>query len=229
LRIGPGSSTFPVSRNSLLRQLFAQPVRKLPHVVRQFFQNKANNGRFSTLTLPSQLLLLRCGNNPQTKGTPPLSMIDGQVKKHHRRFRTRTEVAAVTIGLAVLSITLTFAAYSFYPLFQDDSSIVSDSTSASESSLVSDILNNPPVPEKLVAAQLVFPYSVHPGAFATAENSWKRLGANLSLPPTMRHFPLPTLARFACRTTSSPTFPTVLAITFIGRKGRSPCIKAKFF
>jgi hypothetical protein len=45
----------------------------------------------------------------------------------------------------------------------------------------------------------------------------------------MRNFPLPTLARFACRTTSSPTFPSVLAITFIGRKGRSPGIKAKFF
>jgi len=89
-------------------------------------------------------------------------MIDGQVKKHHRRFRTRTKVAAVTIGLAVL--TLTFAAYSFYPLFQDDCSFVSDSTSASESSLVSDMLNTPPLPEKLAAAQLAFPYSVIPGS-----------------------------------------------------------------
>ena len=42
----------------------------------------------------------------------------------------------------------------------------------------------------------MFPYSVYPAAFATAENCWKRLGANLSLPPTMRNFPLPTLARF---------------------------------
>ncbi len=89
-------------------------------------------------------------------------MIDGQAKTHHRRFKTRTKVAAVTIGLAVL--TLTFAAYSFYPLFQDDCSFVSDSTSASESSLVSDILNTPPLPEKLAAAQPAFPYSVIPGS-----------------------------------------------------------------
>jgi hypothetical protein len=88
-------------------------------------------------------------------------MIDGQVHKHYRRLRTKTRVAGVTIGLAVL--TLTFLAYSFHPLFQHDSSFVSDSVRANESSLVSDTSNTLPFSEEVSAAQLVFPYSVIPG------------------------------------------------------------------
>lgn len=103
-RIAPASSTFPVWQNSLLRRPFAQPMRKLPHVVRQFFQNKANNGCSSTLILASRLLPLRYSNTRRTKGTHPF---------HDRRPGQKN-----IIGLSVL--TLTFAAYSYYPLFQND-------------------------------------------------------------------------------------------------------------
>ena len=88
-------------------------------------------------------------------------MIDSHVHKHHRRLRTKTKVAGVTIGLAVL--TLSFLAYSFHPLFQRDYPLVSDSASASESYLASVIPITPPLPEKFPSAQLVFPYSVIPG------------------------------------------------------------------
>jgi hypothetical protein len=88
-------------------------------------------------------------------------MIEVHVHKRHRRFRTKTKVAAVTIGLAVL--TLAFLAYSFYPLFQHHSPFISDSASASESSLTLDVSAIPPLPEKFSAPQLVFPYSVIPG------------------------------------------------------------------
>lgn len=88
-------------------------------------------------------------------------MIDGQVKRHHRRFRARTKVAGVTIGLAVL--TLTFLAYSFYPLFQRDSFATYDSASATESALLFDNSNSLPPAEKSAAPQVVFPYSVIPG------------------------------------------------------------------
>jgi hypothetical protein len=88
-------------------------------------------------------------------------MIDARVYKHRRRLRTKTKVAAVTIGLAVL--TLSFLAYSFYPLFQRDSPLVSDSASSSESYLASDISITLPLPESNSSAQHVFPYSVIPG------------------------------------------------------------------
>ena len=154
-------------------------------------------------------------------------MIDGPVKKHHRRFRTRTKVAAVTIGLAVL--TLTFTAYSCYPLFQNDCSFVSDSTSASESSLLSDILNNPPLPEKLAAAQLVFPSWVIPGG---VRNSRELLEAARREPVVGAHD-----AKFSVANARAMRLPHDklayvsyrLGDHIYGRKVRSPCIKAKFF
>ena len=88
-------------------------------------------------------------------------MIDGRVHKHRRRLRTKTKVAAVTIGLAVL--TLGFLACSFYPLFQIDSSFVSNPPGATESYLASDISIALPLPEKVSSTQLVLPYSVIPG------------------------------------------------------------------
>ena len=88
-------------------------------------------------------------------------MIEGRVYKYRRRLRTKTKVAGVTIGLAVL--TLSFLVYSFYPLFQSDSSFVSAPPSVSESYLASDLSNPAPLPQKVSEAQLVFPYSVIPG------------------------------------------------------------------
>jgi len=88
-------------------------------------------------------------------------MIDGRVYKYRRRLRTRTKIAGVTIGLAVL--TLSFLAYSFYPLFQIDSSFVSGPAAESESDLASDFSNPVQLAQKVSDAQLVFPYSVIPG------------------------------------------------------------------
>jgi len=88
-------------------------------------------------------------------------MIDGRVYKHRRRLRTKTKVAAVTVGLAVL--TLSFLAYSFYPLFLPDSALAPDSAGAGESDLISDTSVTLPPPETTPSAQPVFPYSVIPG------------------------------------------------------------------
>jgi hypothetical protein len=88
-------------------------------------------------------------------------MIDGRVCRLRRRLRTKTKVAGVAIGLAVL--TLSFLAYSFYPIFQNDWSFVATSTGASESAVASDLLNAALVAKKDSTAQVVFPYSVIPG------------------------------------------------------------------
>ena len=110
-------------------------------------------------------------------------MIDGRVYKHRRRLRTKTKVAGVTIGLAVL--TLSFLAYSFYPLFQIDSSFVSAPASVNEPSLASDLSNPSLVAQEVSTAPLVFPYSVIPGG---AHSSRELLEAARREPVVAAHY-----------------------------------------
>ena len=110
-------------------------------------------------------------------------MIDGQVYKHHRRVTSKTRVAGVTIGLAVL--TLVFLGYSFYPGFASDSSLAPDSASANESSHPYDVATIPPLLEDIPAAQLVFPYSVIPGG---AHNSRELSDAARREPVIAAHY-----------------------------------------
>ena len=90
-------------------------------------------------------------------------MIDARVYKHRRRLRTKTKVAAVTIGLAVL--TLSFLAYSFYPLFQRDSPFVSrfGELQANPLSHRTVSISSAARQKTRSTAQHVFPYSVIPG------------------------------------------------------------------
>ena len=110
-------------------------------------------------------------------------MIDGRVYKHRRRLRTKTKVAGVTIGRAVL--TLSFLAYSFYPLFQTDSSFVSAPASVNEPFLASDLSNPSLVAQEVSTAPLVFPYSVIPGG---ARSSRELLGAARREPVVAVHY-----------------------------------------
>jgi hypothetical protein len=127
-------------------------------------------------------------------------MIDGQVHKYHRRLRTKTKVAGVTTGLAILS--LTFLAYSFYPLLQSDFSSISDSTTASESSLASAVSYPRLQPEKSLTAQLVFPYSVIPGGAATVASFWE---AARREPVLAAHYAEFSLARARCDSLAART------------------------
>ena len=110
-------------------------------------------------------------------------MVDGRVYKHRRRFRTKTKVVGLTIGLAVL--TLSFLTYSFYPLFQIDSLFVSAPASVNESSLASDLSNPALVAQHVSTAQLVFPYSVIPGG---AHNRRELLEAARREPVVAAHY-----------------------------------------
>jgi hypothetical protein len=152
-------------------------------------------------------------------------MVDGQVHEYHRRLRTK--VAGVTIGLAILG--LTFLAYSFCPLLQRDFSFTFDSTTASESSRASAVSYPPLQPENSLTAELVFPYSVIPG---DARNSRELLEAARREPVVAAHYAEFSLARarvIRLRHGKLATSPTAWPITSIGRKRRSPCIKAKLF
>ncbi len=110
-------------------------------------------------------------------------MIDGRAYKHRRRLRTKTKVAAVTIGLAVL--TLSFLAYSFYPLFQNDSPFVSAPASVNEPTLASDLSNPSLVAQEVPTAPLVFPYSVISGG---ARSSRELLEAARREPVVAAHY-----------------------------------------
>ncbi len=110
-------------------------------------------------------------------------MVDGRVYKHRRRFRTKTKVVGLTIGLAVL--TLSFLAYSFDPLFQIDSLFVSAPASVNESPLASDLSIPALVAQHVSTAQLVFPYSVIPGG---AHNRRELLEAARREPVVAAHY-----------------------------------------